>query len=275
MQPLAISTSLLYLTFGRKTIDFGDFDIYNPFTQNINNHFFRAESDGVIAEVGFVNDYLHLTATAISGGRHLRTADTANEDDIDNFAIDGDIFIPFGNGKIKFGGGYLHGTIYNHTLPHHPGSEIDCPVAPGAQGVPKCRGRNAAWDIRAEYTSKRFDLMAEYTATVDPWPATDQKLESWTVQGRYKTEVMDRKTHFSVSYSRSDIGPFSTGGPGSPVFDEIEQIIAGIEVFFHPNFSMGIEYSHNTGFAPLVNITSVANGDVEADQLIIGGRIVF
>lgn len=270
-----LNRSPLYLTFGRKTINFGDFDQYNPFTQNINNHFFKADSDGLIAEVGFVNKFMHLTATAISGGRHLRTADTAEKDEINNFAVNGDIFIPVREGTtLKLGAGYLHGTIYNHTLPHHPGPEIDCPVTPGQQGVPKCRGRNAAWDIRAELTSPMFDIMAEYTATVDPWPATKQKLESFLVQGRYKTEIYDHKTHFTLSYSKSDIGPFKTGGPGSPTFDALDQIIAGMEVFINPNFSVGIEYSHNTGFAPLVNITDVAK-DAEADQLVIGGRVVF
>lgn len=270
-----LNRSPLYLTFGRKTINFGDFDQYNPFTQNINNHFFKADSDGLIAEVGFVNKFMHLTATAISGGRHLRTADTAEKDEINNFAVNGDIFIPIREGTtLKLGAGYLHGTIYNHTLPHHPGPELDCPVMPGQQGVPKCRGRNAAWDIRAELTSPMFDIMAEYTATVDPWPATNQKLDSFLVQGRYKTELYDHKTHFTVSYSHSDIGPFTTGGPGSPIFDSLEQIIAGMEVFINPNFSVGIEYSHNTGFAPLINITDVAK-DAEADQLVIGGRVVF
>lgn len=270
-----LNRSPLYLTFGRKTINFGDFDQYNPFTQNINNHFFKADSDGLIAEVGFVNKFMHLTATAISGGRHLRTADTAEKDEINNFAVNGDIFIPIREGTtLKLGAGYLHGTIYNHTLPHHPGPELDCPVIPGQQGVPKCRGRNAAWDIRAELTSPMFDIMAEYTATVDPWPATNQKLDSFLVQGRYKTELYDHKTHFTVSYSHSDIGPFTTGGPGSPIFDSLEQIIAGMEVFINPNFSVGIEYSHNTGFAPLINITDVAK-DAEADQLVIGGRVVF
>lgn len=264
----------LYLTVGRKTIPFGDFDIYTPFTQNINNHFFRAESDDPIIELGYTSERLNLTATAISGGRHLRTADTANDGKIDNFAIDGDITLPFWGGTLKVGGGYLRGSIYNHTLPHHPGPEIDCPVAPGAQGVPKCRGLNAAYDLRAEYSNPYFDLMAEFTSTVDPWPATGQKLKAWTVQGRYKTEFFNRKTHLSLSYSRSDIGPFSTGGPGAPVFDEIEQIIVGAEVFLHPNFSLGIEYSHNTGFAPLINILDTAK-DAKSDQLIIGGRLVF
>lgn len=270
-----LNRSPLYLTFGRKTINFGDFDLYSPFTQNINNHFFRAESDGVIAELGYVNKYLHLSATAITGGRHLRTADTADDSQINNFALDGEVLIPVYDGTtLKVGGGYLHGTIYNHTLPHHPGPEIDCPVTPGASGVPKCRGRNAAYDIRAELISPMFDLMAEYTATVDPWPATNQKLEAFTVQGRYKTHIRDYKTHFSLSYSISDIGPFTTGGPGSPVFDSIEQWVGGMEVFINPNFSFGIEYSHNTGFAPLVNIVNTAK-DAEADQLVIGGRIVF
>lgn len=263
-----------YLSVGRKTIKFGDFDIYTPFTQNINNHFFRAESDDLVAELGFVNRYVQLAATAISGGRHTRTADTADDGGIENFAIDGDVFIPMMNGTLKLGGGYLHGTIYNHTLPHHPGPDLDCPVMPGASGVPKCRGRNAAFDLRAEFTSERLDLMAEYTATIDPWPATGQKLKSWTVQGRYKTEVMGSKTHLSLSYSRSDIGPFSTGGPGAPIFDEIEQIVAGAEIFIHPNMSLGIEYSHNKGFAPLVNITNTAK-DAESDQIILGARIVF
>jgi hypothetical protein len=229
----------------------------------------------VIAELGYVNKYLHLSATAITGGRHLRTADTADDSQINNFALDGEVLIPVYDGTtLKVGGGYLHGTIYNHTLPHHPGPEIDCPVTPGASGVPKCRGRNAAYDIRAELISPMFDLMAEYTATVDPWPATNQKLEAFTVQGRYKTHIRDYKTHFSLSYSISDIGPFTTGGPGSPVFDSIEQWVGGMEVFINPNFSFGIEYSHNTGFAPLVNIVNTAK-DAEADQLVIGGRIVF
>ena len=171
-----LNRSPLYLTFGRKTINFGDFDQYNPFTQNINNHFFKADSDGLIAEVGFVNKFMHLTATAISGGRHLRTADTAEKDEINNFAVNGDIFIPIREGTtLKLGAGYLHGTIYNHTLPHHPGPELDCPVIPGQQGVPKCRGRNAAWDIRAELTSPMFDIMAEYTATVEPMASHQPK----------------------------------------------------------------------------------------------------
>lgn len=264
-----------YLTVGRKTINFGDFDLYNPFTQSINNHFFRAESDGVIAELGYTSKYINLTATAITGGRHLRTADTAENDQINNFALDGEVMIPVYDGTIlKLGGGYLHGTIYNHTLPHHPGPEIDCPVTPGASGVPRCRGRNAAFDLRAELNSKSFDLMAEYTATFDPWPATVQNLKAFTVQGRYKTEIRDMKTHFSLSYSFSDIGPFSMGGPGSPVFDSIDQWIAGMELFVNPNFSIGLEYSHNTGFAPLVNITSTAK-DAESDQLVLGGRIIF
>jgi len=280
-----LNRSPFYLTFGRKTINFGDFDQYNPFTQNINNHFFRAESDGVIAELGFVNNFVQLSATAITGGRHTRTADTANSDQIDNFAINGDIFIPVMSGsKLKIGGGYLHGTIYNSVWPHHPGPELPCNAAgfpinsDGSLGkttnVPECRGRNAAWDIRAEFTSPMFDIMAEYTATVDPWPATNEVIKAWTVQGRYKTEIYNYKTHFSLSYSKSEIGPFQIGGPGGTTFDELDAIIGGIEVFINPNISVGIEYSHNTGFAPLADVTNSAK-DAESDQLIIGGRVVF
>ena len=170
-----LNRSPLYLTFGRKTINFGDFDQYNPFTQNINNHFFKADSDGLIAEVGFVNKFMHLTATAISGGRHTRTADTAEKDEINNFAVNGDVFIPIREGTtLKLGAGYLHGTIYNHTLPHHPGPELDCPVTPGQQGVPKCRGRNAAWDI----------ALNSHLLCLTSWQNTQQPLTHGQLQNK-------------------------------------------------------------------------------------------
>lgn len=273
-----LSRSPFYASFGRKTINFGDFDQYNPFTHNINSHFFRAESDGLIGEFGYATDRVQLAVTAIEGGRHFRVADTANDGSLDNFAVNGDVFLPLSLGHgttLKLGGGYLHGTAYNHTLPHHPGPKLDCPVRPGVQGVPKCRGRNAAWDVRAEIQSRKFDVMAEYTATIDPWPATQKRIEAFVVQGRLKTVVLHRPTHFSAVYSFSDIGPFSTGGRGAPVFDSLDSFMTGAEMFFGSHLSLAVEYSRNTGFAPLINITSVANSDVHSQQLVIGGKVVF
>lgn len=270
-----LDASPFYAAIGRKTVNFGDFDQFNPFTHSVSNHFFRTESDGPIAELGYVSDTFEFTATAISGGRHLRVADTAGDGHLNNFALDGRLNIPVANGaKVQLAASYLHGTIYNHTLPHHPGPELACPVMPGQQGVPVCRGRNAAYDIRAAYYSDTFDAQLEYTSTLDPWPATNAKVETITAQARYKTELMGKKTHFSAAYSKANIGPFSMGGPGAPIFDSLDSTTVGIEVYMNDNFSVAAEYSRNNGFAPLVNVTT-SSRDVQSEQFAVGARLVF
>lgn len=265
----------VYFTVGRKTINFGKFDQYAPFTHTVSNHFFHAESDGPIFELGYVGDTFNLSATAISAGRHTRTADTGGTQGVDNFALSGDATYEVMPGyALNVGASYLHGTIYNHTLPHHPGPELACPVQPGQQGVPVCRGRNGAWDVWAELNSAHVDLQAEYTQTVDPWPATDQRVSALTLQGRYKTELAGRKSHFSAAYSRSKIGPFSMGGPGAPVFDSLDSLTLGAEVWVTPRLTAAVEYSRNNGFAPLINVIETSR-DATSNQLAAGLQLTF
>ena len=79
-----------YAAFGRKTIDFGNFDGYNAFTQTESQHYYHAVSDQPVLELGYYNMYsgLKLSATAFSGGRQLRVgyAGAENENKIANFA---------------------------------------------------------------------------------------------------------------------------------------------------------------------------------------------
>lgn len=265
----------VYFSAGRKTINFGKFDQYAPFTHTVSNHFFHAESDGPIFELGYVDDTFNLSATAISAGRHTRTADTGGTQGIDNFALSGDATYEIRPGyALNVGASYLHGTIYNHTLPHHPGPALACPVQPGQQGVPVCRGRNGAWDIWAELNSAHVDLQAEYTQTVDPWPATDQRISALTLQGRYKTELAGYKSHFSAAYSTSTIGPFSMGGPGAPVFDKLDSLTLGAEVWLSPRLTAAVEYSRNNGFAPLINVIETSR-DATSNQIATGLQLTF
>lgn len=265
----------VYFTAGRKTINFGKFDQYAPFTHSVSNHFFHTESDGPVFELGYTTDALNLSATAISAGRHTRTADSNGTQGVDNFAVSGDATFEIRPGyDLNVGASYLHGTIYNHTLPHHPGPELECPVRPGQQGVPVCRGRNGAWDVWAELNSTHVDLQAEYTQTVDIWPATGEHVSAFTLQGRYKTEFAGRKTHLSAAYSAAKIGPFSMGGPGSPVFDRLDSLTLGAEVWLSPQLTVAAEYSRNNGFAPLINVLETSR-DATSNQFATGMRVSF
>ncbi len=79
-----------YTYFGRNTVDFGNFDGYNPFTHTVNNHSFRVDSDEPVFAVGYAPraiEGLNVVATAIPGGRHLRVADSDGETQFDNFAV--------------------------------------------------------------------------------------------------------------------------------------------------------------------------------------------
>jgi len=67
-----------YAAFGRKTIDFGNFDSYNAFTHNEGAHYFHAVSDQPVLEAGFYSNGFKATASAFSAGigiilRHIHS----------------------------------------------------------------------------------------------------------------------------------------------------------------------------------------------------------
>ena len=97
--------------------------------------------------------------------------------------------------RLKFGGGYLKGTIYDGTLAHHP---------PGAGNL--SRDWNGAWNINTELSWKNLDFMAEFSRTIKEWQATNFEVSAITLQSRYKTQIYNMPYIFSVMYSRGEQG---------------------------------------------------------------------
>jgi len=163
-----LQRSPFYAAFGRKTIDFGNFDSYNAFTQNEGQHYFWAVSDQPVAELGFYKNGFKLTGTAFSGGRQLRVALADEENNIANYAASIEQEFLLGqNSAVTLGGGYLHDTIYRDNFTAHTfqGRSTGTPPANFISY------RNSLVNGFAEYNSPFLDAMVEYTTSLKPWAA--------------------------------------------------------------------------------------------------------
>ncbi len=250
----------VYGFIGRKTIDWGNFETYSPFTHSVGNHFWRADSDGPVAGLGVDWNGFNAVATAINGGRQLRTADTPTTGQVNNFAVKASKTFAVGSGtSVTVGGGYLHGTIYNSTLAHHPFNNA----------LAADKERTGALNGFVTLNNPHFDFNAEYTTLDGDWLATGAAVESLDIQGRYKTSIRNYLTAFTLSYGLGIVGPSGTS------FEKLEQYMAGMEVNFTPNISMGLEYVHNNGFLPLIDIQNVADKDADSDSIILGLRMTY
>ena len=255
-----LDKSPVYGFLGRKTIDWGNFETYSPFTHSVGNHFWRADSDGPVAGIGYDKNGLNVVATAINGGRHLRVADTPTEGKINNFALKASKKFNLSEDvSTTVGAGYLHGTIYNSTLAHHPFNNA----------LADDKKRTGAVNAYATVSGSKFDANIEYTALEDKWLATDEKVTSLDVQGRYRTAIKNIPTTLSLSYGLGKVGPSGSN------YEQLEQYIAGVEMDVAPNVSLGLEYVRNNGFLPLINVTTVSDKDADSDSLILGLRVTY
>ena len=254
-----------YAYYGRNTVDFGAMNAYNPFTHTVNNHSFRVDSEDPVIGLGFYRDGLHLVATAIHSGRQLRVADSPGSDGYDeNFALHASYAFESGDFRGRVGGGYLHSTIYNRTIPHHPGAGFDAAV----RGSKEER-RNGAWDVFVEVGYGPFSIGGEYTATTEKWPATDHRVSALNGQFAYDFSLFEMPTRLSFVYGVGRVGPDDTE------YERLTQLVVGAETQVTKNFSLGVEYVRNSAFVPLIGITHVSDSSVKTDTLIVGGKLTF
>ena len=255
----------VYAKFGNDFVDFGHMGAYNPFLQSMNWHYFKVHAEGVAA-LGFdgavAGNRVEASATWIPGKRQTRVA-TADEGDL-NFAIDASVRRQLRGGvEVEIGGGYLHSTIYDTAVPHH---------VPG-QRAGQVATRNAAFNLRGEINAEtRFgglDAMAEFTRTIDPWPATDVAVSALTVQGRWRGSLRDTPVALSAAYGLGHQGESGTE------WEAMQQFVLGAEVALHPTAKLQAEYVYNTGFAPLIMIQRTSDKDVEAHTLAVGATVGF
>jgi hypothetical protein len=290
----------LYAAFGRKTIDFGNFDGYNAFTQTEAQHYFWALSDQPVLEVGYynINTGFKLSATAFSGGRQLRTAYAGEENNIGNYAASIEKEFRFRNGSaFTVGTSYLHDTIYRNNFTAHTFGLISSGTPP-ANFI---QYRNSAVDAFAEYTSPFFDAMVEYTTTLEPWAAAipqdaagnvdpaylntagnitfDQKLAVLVAQARIKPMLPNgRRLSIAAVGSWGSIGDDFVGigiGGQPTTWEKNQQHALSVEYPISDYLEFGAEYVYNKGFIPFVAPQLVSNDETTAHAINVGFKARF
>lgn len=254
-----LNRSPYYLTFGRKTVNFGNFATYAPFTHSHSGHYFWAQTDDPHLEVGYLTDRTELAFSLIPAHRGLRVISTPeNDGTFNNYAINLAHTLELGQDlSLRLGAGYLRGTIYDSTIAHHP------------PDVGVDRSWNGAWDVNATLSGHNFDLMAEYTETEDIWPATGHKVSALTVQGRYRDQLFSRPVTYSLSLSRGK------QGPSGSEWERNDQAILGVEWQATDAIALGAEYMINEGFVPLIMPTVTGDRDVRSETVIVGLTMTF
>ncbi len=250
-----------YLTIGRKSVNFGDMSSYTPITHSHSSHYFWAQNNNdSLIELGYYKDNTHLSATLIPNDRGKRVVDSPKNDGrYRNFALNGYHVFDIGEtSKLKVGAGFIRGTIYNSSLAHHPPST----------------GLNdkfwaSAWNINSTLSYGDYDVMAEFTRTVDDWPATDAKVHALTVQARKNDVLLDVPVTYSVMLSQG------VQGHSGDEWREMTQAAVGFEANITPNISVGFEYLNNSGFVPLILPKITADDGVVSHTVISGLKITF
>ena len=248
-----------YLGVGRKTVNFGNFASYAPFTHSHSSHYFWAQTDNPLIELGYVTDRTQLALSFISEHRGLRVVSSPdNNGGMSNFALNGSHRFDLQNGhSLTVGGGFLRGTIYDSTIAHHPPST----------GIN--RSWNNAYNLNATFSGSNFDVMAEFTQTADQWPATGHRVSATTLQGRYKSRILGKPAVYSLTASRG------VQGAGGTEWERMEQVILGIEVEPTPHVKLGAEYMFNNGFVPLILPTVTGDRSVKSHTFIVGAELTF
>jgi opacity protein-like surface antigen len=254
-----LTRSPFYVGAGRKTVNFGNFATYAPFTHSHSSHYFWSQTDDPLIEFGYLTDQTELALSLIPEHRGLRVISSPkNDSDLSNFALNASHRFDFENGTgLTIGAGYLRGTIYDSTIAHHP------------PGVGIDRFWNGAYNVNITFSGENFDLMAEYTETEERWPATNHKVSSTTIQGRYRTDTLGRPSVYSLSASRG------VQGDGGTEWEKMDQVILGLEIELAPHVKIGAEYMYNYGFVPLILPRFTGDRDVESHTFIVGLELTF
>jgi opacity protein-like surface antigen len=253
-----------YATIGKKTVNFGNFESYTPFTHTHSAHYFWAQTDEPLLEVGYVGEQgTMLAASLIKNDRGLRVLNSPkNDDKYENFAFNASHEFTMGEHRnkthFKIGGGFLRGSIYDSALAHHP----------PAIGL-NDRFWSSVINGNIEMNIKDFDFMVEYSQTLKDWPATDSKVRALTVQGRYRDTIMGKPATYSLAYSRGE------QGNSADEWHQMQQAILGVEIELHPHLSIGGEYMVNDGFVHLILPRRTADDGVVSHTAIVGVKLSF
>lgn len=245
-----LSQSPLYAWIGKKTVNFGDMGTLSPFSQSMLWHYFGPLGEG--AGIGASQDGLTVNISALNGSRGIRVVDSEEKGHLNNFATNMRYEMPLAdNATWAVGGGFLYGTIYNSTVAEHTN-----PLVIGPD--------NAAWDANTQLVLGPWIFEAEIARTRNPWPVTGENVTAWRTEAAHDLTWIGQPLRLSASFSEG------TQGPGGSQFEFNRQFVAGLRYIPHPNVTMTFEYVQSTGFAPLIDITTVSDRSVIQNSFILG-----
>lgn len=250
-----LNASPFYAYIGKKNVGFGDMQTLSPFTQAIPWHYFAALAEGVGG--GYHGESLDMTVAAINGGRGIRVADSVERGDLNNFA--GNLAYTFGKSadrRLRLGSGVLYGTIYDGFTAEH----LDL-----NQFGPHY---NTAWDVNARLDWGRWTFAGEYVSTARVWPVTNTRVSAYRAEGAYRLNSV-LPSRLSASWSEG------VQGPAGSQFEFNRQLVLGYGVQVHRNAFVSAEYVRSSGFAPLLNITTVSDRSVIQDSAVLGLGLYF
>lgn len=245
------SRSSWYGYLGKKNVGFGDMSTLSPFSQSIPWHYFGALGEG--GGIGFDNGILSATFAGLSGGRGVRVVDSNANGDVNNFAANLLLRMPFArrDGELKLGGGYIYGTIYDANVPEH--------LDPTLFGDP-----NGAWDINARMRINRLHLGVEYVRTVNAWPVTDHDVIAYSAEAALDSYFISMPARWSVSWSEG------IQGPAGSQFEFNRQLVFGYCVEPSRHSRISLEYVRSIGFAPLMGLTTLSDREVVQNSVVLG-----
>ena len=244
------SQSPLYAYIGKKNISFGDMGTLSPFTQSVVWHYFGTLAEG--AGVGYNANGIDLVLSGINGGRGIRVADSEEIGHLNNFAANLRWnYEVTENFEFTIGGGYLHGTIYDANVAEH--------LDPTQFGQ-----KNPAWDVNARVRVGNTHLAGEYVQTSDVWPVTNHEVIAYRAEVAHEFCWRECPSWISGSWSEGIQGDEGTE------FEFNRQLVIGLSTRPSPNVVLTAEYVRSTGFAPLINITTVSDRSVAQDSLVLG-----
>lgn len=245
-----LSRSPLYAFAGKKNVSFGDMGTLNPFSQAVPWHYFAPLAEGI--GVGAVAGGLNVSITALNGSRGIRVADSDEKGHLNNVAVNALFDAPIGdNAGFAIGCGYLRGSIYDGQTAEH----LDASVTGEF---------NSLWDANAAFRWGPWQVQGEYIETYEPWPVTNHKVSAYRLETAVDLTWNEKPLRLSGSFSEGIQGP-----PGSE-FEFNRQFVVGVRYDPAPNVMMSLEYVQSSGFAPLINITTVSDKDVVQDSVVFG-----
>ncbi|MCA9205108.1 MAG: hypothetical protein KDA59_18780, partial [Planctomycetales bacterium] len=249
-----LNQSSWYAFIGKKNVPFGDMSTLSPFSQSVVWHYFGALHEGL--GVGYSGEHMHVVAMGINGGRGIRVADSESRGQLNNFAVNATFLGGGEHVAWRLGGGFLRGTIYDATIAEH--------TNPNAFGP-----YNSAWDVNAQLNIGRLIVAGEFVSTVDDWPATEALVSAYRAETAFDGYFFSRPTRYSVSWSEG------IQGPSGSEFEFNQQLVLGMGIDMGPHALLSFEYVRSSGFAPLLDITTVSDRGVVQDSLVMGITVVL